>query len=779
MITSRLIAAALASGVVACSVLGSDLEHFTEGGGGAGQCSPGLARCGEECVDTSSNPEHCGACDSPCPGGQVCDVGACSDSCSSGKTNCDSACVDLDTDPLHCGDCSTACNVGESCGSGGCVVTCFPGQTACGSSCVDLETDDQHCGKCGVSCAPGEACQAGKCVISCSGGQKECSGACVDTQTNQNHCGACGAACKAGEACSSGQCKIACPGGQVECGGLCKSLDSDGKHCGACGNACVGSEVCSGGKCTLDCAVGETNCAGSCVDLASNAAHCGACGTACGTDQECSGKKCVVACKTKLNSPITDPWGYSWDGLERAAAAHAAATQTCSGFAGRLPTASELYRVGATQSATVGQTIHTNYLWSLTPNGSAERIRVRLSNGSTASSASTASSNFRCVCPPPLPPAFTGKACYGSAAQGCFALDGEGKKLGIDSTDRPALPKGSAIWECGFYHGHLATPARLVEAIAKGVGAGSNDYLHTADDTRNDSDLVVRWQDPKTFSLATGVSSGAHTGLRPFRCTGASQGGTHPSTIAGEWVPATSGAKSETKDSAAAGWAAAASACFAKGGHVPTTAELAELVGRGLPAGSGSWLWGADTSSIVLSSATASVLKWTATATPSYASGADLTAQAKTASLAFRCLYYPIDAGFAGPAASACSGSCSEIALPGGSGAKLWFDATDRPAASLQAAIDTCRKSAGHLASTRDLLEGIRAGLGGGSNKYLWAGDFTQHLASPYTGYQLRATTMRWSGSAPTFADVYGTSSSVADPASALPSRCFWTNELR
>ncbi|MCE7890917.1 MAG: hypothetical protein DYH12_14680 [Sorangiineae bacterium PRO1] len=778
---TRVLLPALLFGALACSVLGSDLEHFTEGGGGATGCPSGLDACGGECVDTKSNPAHCGACGKVCPGGQVCDNGGCSDTCSSGKANCDGACADLNKDPLHCGDCAVACNAGEICASGSCNLSCFPGQTACGSSCVDVQTDDQHCGACDNNCPSGQACKAGKCEVSCTSGQTECSGACVDTQTNQNHCGACGNACNAGEVCSAGQCKIACPGGQTECSGLCKSLDSDDQNCGACGKACVGSEVCSAGQCTLGCGTDETNCSGSCVNVQTDSANCGACGTACAANQECVGAKCVIACKTQLNQAISDPWGYSWDGLERPAANSTQAGQICTSLGGRLPTASELYRVAATQSATVGQTIHTNFLWSLSPHGDSNQIRVRLSDASTSTVGKTSNLNYRCVCPPPLPSSFTGKACYGPAAGSCYGLDAENKKLNVDLADRPPLPKGSAIWECGFYRGHLATPGRLVEAIQQGVGPGSNVYLHTADDVRNDSDLILRWLTPATFALGSGVNHGATTNLRPFRCAGSSLGGTHPSSVADEWVAPKSGQKTEATNSVASGWAAAASACFGKGGHVPTTAELAELVGQGLPGGTNAWLWGADTSSIVLNVASLSVLRWTATATPIYNSGNDLSALSKTTSQASRCVYYPIDATYTGPSASACAGGCKEIALPGGSGAKLWFDTFDRaPSANLQTAIDTCRKNGGHLASGRDLLEGIRAGLANGSGAFIWTGDFSLFLQSPLNStYVLRAGSVRWTGTDLAFADAFGSSSSTADPTAALPYRCVWTNESR
>ncbi|MBK7580467.1 MAG: hypothetical protein IPI67_09710 [Myxococcales bacterium] len=766
--------------VLSCSLIGSDVEHFSEGGG-KNKCPNGLLSCGGQCVDSLSSPANCGACGKVCATGQVCDNGACSGSCSSAKTNCDSACVDLTKDPLHCGDCALACNAGETCASGTCSLECFPGQTACSSSCVDLETDDQHCGKCGNNCATGQACKAGSCATSCSGSQTECAGVCVDPATNQNHCGGCGKACKVGEACSDSQCKIACPGGQSECNGLCEDLQTDDKNCGACANACGAGDACANGQCTSTCPTGLTNCSGSCADLSTDSAHCGACGTVCSATEECVAAKCVTACKTQLNQAITDPWGYSWDGLERASANFTAANQTCTGLGARLPTASELYRVSATQSATVGQTIHNNYLWSVSPDGGTSQVRVRLSDASTSTTSKTGSLNYRCVCPPPLPAAFAGKSCYGPAAQGCFGLDAENKKLNVDLSDRPPLPKGTAIWECGFYGGHLAPPLKLVEAVLQGIGTGSNNYLHTADDVRNDSDLILRWTDPKTFSLAAAVNTGSTANLRPFRCMGSSEGGTHPTTIPSEWVPATGGAKGETKDNTASTWALAVSTCYGRGGHIPTTAELAEQVGKGLPGGSNQYLWGADTSSIVLSISSLSVLRWTGTTTPTYTSGPDLSALSKTTSQLFRCLYYPVDTTYSGPPSSACAGGCKEIALPGGSGAKLWFDSFDRaPSANLQTAIDTCRKQGGHLGSTRDFVEAIRAGLPNGSAAFVWTGDFSMFLASPFGGtYVLRSGTVKWTGTDPAFADTFGSSSSTADPSASLPYRCMWTNEGR
>jgi len=617
--------------------------------------------------------------------------------------------------------------------------------------------------------------------VSCTTGQTECDGACVDTQTNQNHCGSCGNACGASEGCTGGQCKIACPGTQAECGGLCYDLLSDDQHCGSCGNACASGEVCGNGQCTLNCPTGQDNCSGSCVDLQTNAANCGSCANACGANEECAAGKCVIACKTLLNgTAIDDKAGYFWDGLERAATDFDTAKSTCESVGGRLPTASELYRVSATQSATVGQTSNTNYLWSLAPYG-AQQVRVRLSDASTSNVAKTTPLNYRCVCPPPLPTAYVGGNCFGPSSAPCYGLDSDNKKMNLDAADRPPLRKASAIWECSFYRGHLARPDRVIEAIKKGISSGSNVWLHTADDVRSDRDLLVRWQDPTAFSTDTGTSHGVTTNVRPFRCTGANyDSGTHPVTLADEFVGPQGGNKSEKADSASSAWAAAISACWGRGGHVATATELAELVFDGLPAGSNAWLWGGDESYTVSSAPTVESLRWSATATPSYASGTDLNGVARTSSRPYRCVYYPVDTTYNGPAGSTCAGGCKELALPGTSGAKVWFDENDRaPGATLDAAIEACRAVGGRLPTGRDLVEAVRAGLANGSNAWLWSADFALFQSTPLTTLQLRAHIARWSATAPTFDDSWSTYASASLPTSTRAYRCMWTNEIR
>jgi hypothetical protein len=375
-----------------------------------------------------------------------------------------------------------------------------------------------------------------------------------------------------------------------------------------------------------------------------------------------------------------------------------------------------------------------------------------------------------------------GNNCFGPVGTACYGLNSENKKISIDVQDRPLLPKGSAIWECAFYRGHLATPARLREAIFQGVGAGSNTWLHTADDTRSDHDMILRWQDPTAFTLSTANTTySSTTSSRAFRCAGPNyDAGTHPATLTDEFVGPLGGYKGEKTDSAASAWGAAVSACWSRGGHVATATEHAELVGQGLPGGTNDWLWSGDESSVILANATLQGFRWTGTTVPIYATGTDITTLSRTSSRAYRCVYYPVDTSYAGPAAADCAGGCKQFVLPGTGGAKVWIDDFDRaPNATWDAAADVCRKVGGRLPTGRDYIETIRAGLGNGSNALLWASDFLTYRGSTTLPYELRVHVVRWTGSVPTFSDVWSTYTSASALTSSRAYRCFWSNEIR
>lgn len=79
-------------------------------------CRDGLARCGDACVDTESDPTNCGTCDTDC-GTDVCESGECrAGECQESEhTDCDGACVDTESDPLHCNGCDRPCQADELC----------------------------------------------------------------------------------------------------------------------------------------------------------------------------------------------------------------------------------------------------------------------------------------------------------------------------------------------------------------------------------------------------------------------------------------------------------------------------------------------------------------------------------------------------------------------------------------------------------------------------------------------------------------------------------------
>jgi hypothetical protein len=128
-----------------------DMEVPSDSGEDAG-CSEGLELCGESCVDTSQNHEHCGGCDRPCEPVEVCMEGECFLECPAGETNCSGVCADIMSDPEHCGSCENACSSGEVCSMGSCAMDCAEGLTNCSGACVDLDASEEHCGSCDHAC---------------------------------------------------------------------------------------------------------------------------------------------------------------------------------------------------------------------------------------------------------------------------------------------------------------------------------------------------------------------------------------------------------------------------------------------------------------------------------------------------------------------------------------------------------------------------------------------------------------------------------------------------
>lgn len=557
-----------------------------------------------------------------------------------------------------------------------------------------------------------------------------------------------------------------CEANELACGGACIDPQRDNDHCGQCDLPCTGGLVCGNGMCAEGCPTGQELCGGTCTDTQTDADHCGTCDNACAADQECREGSCQVRCDVGLTSPVTDPWGYQWDGLERDAAALDIATATCAGFGARLPTATELYRVSANQSATVGMSFHTNYLWSTVPATRLEQATLRLSDATATSTAATSTLTYRCVCAPPQPAFFGGTRCNGPAGDACATVG----RSHIDKSDRPALRLSSAVWECANEHAHVADLATLVEAIQAGV-PGSGAYVATSDRAQADQAASLRWTTAAGWEVSGNLTTQNLRTLTPFRCAGPSFiSGTHPAAVPNEFTAGPY--KSEAADAAAAGWVAAHDACFARGGHLPRSSELAELIMQGLPGGSDAYLWTGDQAGYDGNQFRAATVKWAGLDKRfPYEQLGNATQTAtwhlKNTSQVSRCIYYPIDPMYQPPAA--CNGGCVDVNPPVGP-TKMVVDAMDRPAASPAAAMAACTAAGGRLATERDLTEAIRAGLPNGSNALLTTAD---------VGRNDRVQVVRWTGVDTGFTDQYQTYMTWRDPATAGPYRCVWTNELR
>ena len=168
---------------VSSSGPGSVTSSSTAGGatsssstGDAASASSGGATCalpsecpqGGECDNATCINGVCGLvtvndgqpCSQP---GYVCQGGACA--CL--KTECSGECVDTSTDPSHCGMCSNVCPIGASCAAGTCA--CPAGTTDCAGTCTDTSNDSMHCGACGSPCQGGGMCIASTCQLPCPG----------------------------------------------------------------------------------------------------------------------------------------------------------------------------------------------------------------------------------------------------------------------------------------------------------------------------------------------------------------------------------------------------------------------------------------------------------------------------------------------------------------------------------------------------------------------------------------------------------------------------------
>lgn len=164
---------ATAETATASATSASATSGAATGGGGTGGAGPagigGAASSGGGAVSDgspASSTSATGSASALTSGGLTTTggPGGVDSSCQLPLTECSAVCVDTASNPAHCGNCGVACSASQVCSSGLCTASCGPGFALCGQACVVLSSDALNCGACGTTCDLGQACQAGVCV---------------------------------------------------------------------------------------------------------------------------------------------------------------------------------------------------------------------------------------------------------------------------------------------------------------------------------------------------------------------------------------------------------------------------------------------------------------------------------------------------------------------------------------------------------------------------------------------------------------------------------------
>jgi hypothetical protein len=97
------------------------------------RCRPGFADCDGKpengCEADLLSSATCGNCTIACPtAAPLCSAGQCVLNCASAETQCGTSCVNTSTSPIHCGACNKPCaalaNADPTCKAGTCVLAC-------------------------------------------------------------------------------------------------------------------------------------------------------------------------------------------------------------------------------------------------------------------------------------------------------------------------------------------------------------------------------------------------------------------------------------------------------------------------------------------------------------------------------------------------------------------------------------------------------------------------------------------------------------------------------
>lgn len=152
-------------------------------------CETGFEDCPSGCLDTDIDPSFCGSCDTTCPTGNVCEMGACVDpgDCRSNGVGCSgfTYCDALSGQCLRgCASAEQCTGQNETCDTATHECVCSQGNHLCGAICVS-DTDVNSCGTSCTPCSPPAnstpLCNLGVCDFVCIDDYERCGEACCPT----------------------------------------------------------------------------------------------------------------------------------------------------------------------------------------------------------------------------------------------------------------------------------------------------------------------------------------------------------------------------------------------------------------------------------------------------------------------------------------------------------------------------------------------------------------------------------------------------------------------
>lgn len=178
-----------------------------------GDCPAGQSKCDTQCVDPTTDPQHCGECGNNCGQDQFCNLGACVARCNHEcRTQGELRCADApENGAVNCGNHDTdvclewgglvACGAGDTCSGGACSNTCdnecqTDGQSECDDGRDGFKTcgdyDDDACLEWSAvtECGSDEICQDGACEAGCIEPDEDCKewDDCCDYPDQGYHC---------------------------------------------------------------------------------------------------------------------------------------------------------------------------------------------------------------------------------------------------------------------------------------------------------------------------------------------------------------------------------------------------------------------------------------------------------------------------------------------------------------------------------------------------------------------------------------------------------------